>query len=228
MGNGEDGQTQSKDEIIQIFSDFMARIAKFDELVSMGSKLLVGFQQALGFMVQPSISKTSALVEHIIKAHNSERVRSYVEAGCINYYDGEQNLTKLHTCSIGLLDYINKAKVVVDELECLVGDVASAVETANRKDEDVNHDLDSRISSNDEEEIPLSDHSKPGVAEYAATMAIIYHMMKQDYTMQVRIVSSLGAHSSPGELETYCQMWFLRPFIDDEIMHEAWSLVPQK
>ncbi|KAK6144776.1 hypothetical protein DH2020_021596 [Rehmannia glutinosa] len=55
-------------------------------------------------------------------------------------------------------------------------------------------------------------------------MAIIYSMVKQDYTMQVRIVSSLNHKSSPGELETYCQMWSLRPFVDDDIMHKAWSL----
>lgn len=33
--------------------------------------------------------------------------------------------------------------------------------------------------------MPSSDLSKPEVVDYATTMAIIYSMVKQDYTMQV-------------------------------------------
>ncbi|KAL0340738.1 UNVERIFIED_CONTAM: hypothetical protein Sradi_4590600 [Sesamum radiatum] len=114
----------------------------------------------------------------------------------------------------------------MNELENLLDDAASIVQTAKEKYEDINHNLDSVITSSDKEEVPLSDLSTPKVTDYATMMAIIYSMVKQDYTMQVRIVSSLNLKSSPGELETYCQMWSLRPFVDDDIMHRAWSLVP--
>ncbi|CAI9773940.1 unnamed protein product [Fraxinus pennsylvanica] len=38
---------ESKEKIIQFFSDFMTRITMLEELADVGSKLLVGFQQAL-------------------------------------------------------------------------------------------------------------------------------------------------------------------------------------
>jgi len=41
--------------------------------------------------------------------------------------------------------------------------------------------------------------------------------------LQEKIVSSLSLKSSSGELECYCQMWSLRPFIDDQIMQQALS-----
>ncbi|KAK4403881.1 hypothetical protein Sango_0756700 [Sesamum angolense] len=181
MENEEHGHSESKDEIIKIYSEFMLRITKFEELVSIGSRLLLGFHQAL----------------------------------------------EVQTCHIGLKDHMNKAKIVMNELENLLDDAASIVQTAKEKYEDINHNLDSVITSSDKEEVPLSDLSTPKVTDYATMMAIIYSMVKQDYTMQVRIASSLNLKSSPGELETYCQMWSLRPFVDDDIMHRAWSLVPK-
>ncbi|CAK9136116.1 unnamed protein product [Ilex paraguariensis] len=67
---------------------------------------------------------------------------------------------------------------------------------------------------------------KPEVTDYAAMMAILYSMVKQDCIMQEKIVTSLSLKSSSEELESYCLMWSLRPFVDDEIMCEAWKLLP--
>ncbi|CAI9767477.1 unnamed protein product [Fraxinus pennsylvanica] len=126
---------ESKEKIIQIFSDFMTRITMFEELVDAGSKLLVGFQQAL-------------------------------------------------------------ARGVVSELECLLHDASGAIQTAN-------------------ENWPLfqGEHSNGNLDSYLA-------MYENE-----RIVRSLNLKSSPGELESYCLMWSLRPFVDDDIIREAWSLV---
>lgn len=132
----------------------------------------------------------------------------------------------MRTCHLGLQDFINKAEIVVNELESLLEVAASAVQTSKEKDEDISCSLESCITSSDQEEAPSKGISRPEVADYASMMAIIYSMVKQDYTMQVRIVSSLCHKSSQGELETYCQMWSLRPFVDDEIMRKAWNLVP--
>lgn len=64
------------------------------------------------------------------------------------------------------------------------------------------------------------------MTNYAVLMGIIYSMVKQDYVMQERIVNSLNLKSLSGELESYCVMWSLRPFIMDEVMHHAWRLIP--
>lgn len=132
----------------------------------------------------------------------------------------------MHTCHLGLLDYINKGKIVINELECLLDDAAAVVQIANEKNDEVKCCSDSVVSLTHEEEVPSSDLSQP--EDFASAMAIIYSMVKQDYTMQVQIVSSLNHKSSPGELETYCQMWSLRPFVDDDVMHRAWRLVPKR
>lgn len=217
-------QLEPKEKIISIYSDFMMRITQFEELVSVSSRFLVSFQQAIGFLQRAPIDKVSTLMERIISVHGSRRVLSYFEAGCVNSHDSVQHVSKLRTCHLGLQDFITKAKIVVNELESLLGVAASVVQTSNEKDcEDISC---SSITLSDQEEAPSTGISRPEVADYASMMAIIYSMVKQDYTMQVRIVSSLCHKSSQGELETYCQMWSLRPFVDDEIMRKAWNLVP--
>ncbi|KAL3810492.1 hypothetical protein ACJIZ3_000016 [Penstemon smallii] len=219
MEIGEDGQRQSKEKFLRTFSDFMTKIAEYEELMTIGSILLGEFRQALGFIGRPPIDKTSTLVKGIIKAHGTKRLLSYVEAGSLNSHDTIQNASKLHTCHPGLQEHICKAKSILNELKCLVDNDALMLQSIMEEDEDVNP-----IIGN--EEVSWSDPSKPKTVDYVALMAIIYGMVKQDYTMQDRIVSSLTLKSSPGELETYCQMWSLRPFIDDDIMQKAWSLIP--
>lgn len=94
MDSGEHFQNESKVKIIAIYSDFMMRITQFEELVPLGSRLLVSFQQALGLLGRAPIDKTSTLVERIIDAHGSRRVLAYFEAGCANSHDRVQNVSK--------------------------------------------------------------------------------------------------------------------------------------
>lgn len=121
--------------------------------------------------------------------------------------------------------------------------IASSEQTATEKDEDFNSNLNSSITSTDQ------DQGRPDLEDYGTMMAIIYSMVKRDYTMQVdvlrlllattiarrfltyralqdRIVSSLNLKSSLEALETYCKMWSLRPFVDDDMVRRAWNLVP--
>ncbi|XP_047955182.1 uncharacterized protein LOC125201207 [Salvia hispanica] len=244
MENGEHLQRESMEEIVAIYSDFMMRIAQFDELVPVGSRFLVSFQQALGFLRRPPIDTTSALVERILNAHRTRRVQSYFQAGCANNHDRVQNVRKLHTSHLGLQDYISKAKVVVDELKSFLGNAATVVQTSNdnnRKDSSFNSDLciaasEQTATEKDEEDISFylnsfitsteQDQGRPDLEDYGSMMAIIYSMVKQDYTMQDQIVSSLNLKSPQEELETYCQMWSLRPFVDDDMVRRAWNLVP--
>ncbi|KAF5942499.1 hypothetical protein HYC85_020141 [Camellia sinensis] len=76
------------------------------------------------------------------------------------------------------------------------------------------------------EETVSSELPKPEHTDYAAMMSVIYSMVKLDYIMQQRIISSLNLKSSSGELESYSLMWSLRPFINNDIMHQAWRLIP--
>ncbi|XP_017231168.1 uncharacterized protein LOC108205672 isoform X2 [Daucus carota subsp. sativus] len=227
------------DKIYQIFSDFMTRITKFEELLDVGCRLLVGFQQALVFLRKPSIAKSSNLVESIIKANATRRVSSYVEAGCVNTHNRVQNMNKLHTCQVGLLKHLKEvhtcqvgllkhlkeAKDTVNELEALVEDITvelSAENLAHLQLEDTTH-LPGTTS--DEELILSSEPRKVEITDYATMMAVIYSMVKQDYFMQEKIVSALNLNSSFEELESYSLMWSLRPYIDDEVMHQAWRLI---
>ncbi|CDP04269.1 unnamed protein product [Coffea canephora] len=84
----------SYEKMYQIFSDFMARITRFEELVDVGNRFLVGFQQGLDFLRRPPIDTTSELVANIIKANETRRLSSYIEAGCVNMHDRKQCLGK--------------------------------------------------------------------------------------------------------------------------------------
>ncbi|XP_018632684.1 uncharacterized protein LOC107791154 isoform X2 [Nicotiana tabacum] len=207
---------KAKEKIFQTFSEFMIRITKIDELAEVGSRLLVGFQQGLEYMRRPPIEKNSGLVERIIRENETKRLSSYVEAGCLNAHDTLQNMSK--------------SKCVVDELACLLKDAEAVVQVMNCSlaqmgERNVDTGTDSLETSNYEEEGLPVDVLKHEVIDIATMMAILYGMLKHDYTMQEKIVSSLNLTSSSGQLESYSSMWSLRPYIDDEIMHKAWKLV---
>ncbi|XP_060201097.1 uncharacterized protein LOC132629759 [Lycium barbarum] len=111
----EDGGSlyKPRHKISHTFSDFMIRITKFDELTEVGSRLLVGFQQGLEYLRRQPIEKNSELVERIIRGNETERLSSYIEAGCLNAHDSIQN--------------VSKSKCVVDELACLLKDAEAVV-----------------------------------------------------------------------------------------------------
>ncbi|GJY71869.1 hypothetical protein Tco_0475572 [Tanacetum coccineum] len=170
-------ETETKGKVVQIYSHFMARVAKFDVLADAGNTFLVSFRQALEFIRRPSIEKTSELFEKVIKANNTHRMQSYVKAGYAHTSIRAENL--------------NKSKDIIDELACLVEEVRLALEAASETLQDDNHDMD-----------PVSPTSS-----------------------EEKIVSALNLKTSSGELESYCLMWSLRPFVNDEIMHQAWRLI---
>ncbi|XP_052205068.1 uncharacterized protein LOC127809929 [Diospyros lotus] len=220
-------------KIFQIFSDFMTRVAKFEELVSSGSKSLAGFQQGLEFLRRPPINKTSELIERIFTANETRRVAVYVEAGCVSVHDRIQNISKLHTCQLGLLDHLTKAKSTVNELEGLVKEMTGVMQTTNDskahflQEAAIKNEFDLEpVNSYKDEATSSCEPQKPEVIDYATTMGVIYSMVKQDFNMQEKIISSLNLKSSSGELESYNLMWSLRPFVNDEIMHQAWRFIP--
>lgn len=139
-------------------------------------------------------------------------------------------ISEVHTSLLGLRNHLIKVKSLLNDLESLLEDARAALQTANEHfspllDKEPVDGLDLQESSGEDEMAP-SPLREPEVTDYAALMGIIYSMVKQDYVMQDKIVASLNLKSSSGELESYCLMWSLRPYINDQIMHLAWKLVP--
>ncbi|XP_059457494.1 uncharacterized protein LOC132187259 isoform X2 [Corylus avellana] len=234
----EQGELNSEleEKIYLIYKDFLLRVTKFEELVAVGARLLAGFQQGLEYLRRCPIDRTSALVKNIIEANETKRLKSYFDAGCINAHDGVQNVSKLQTCVLGLHDHLSKAKNILSEVESLLEDVTGAMQNVNGtlspiNDEYFGDGLNEQAISNTKE-VASSQLQRPEVAECAVLMAFVYSMLKKDYEMQYytllqeKIVSALNFKASPGELEGYCQMWSLRPFVNDETMHQAWKLIP--
>ncbi|KAG4395101.1 hypothetical protein GLYMA_20G162400v4 [Glycine max] len=140
----------------------------------------------------------------------------------------------VRSCTHGLCNHISKAKEILNELEGLLGDVTNAIQTTDGNLLALS-DLDFDVELNEpEEKDALSRSQSPDVTttkkkksidvpHLAMVMAFIYSMVKQDYLMQEKIVSALDVKMPSEELESYCQMWSLRPFINDEIVHQAWE-----
>ncbi|KAM7265529.1 hypothetical protein ACFE04_003212 [Oxalis oulophora] len=207
-------ESQVNEKLFDTFKDFMTGVTKIEELGVEGNKLLTGYQQGLEFIRRPPINQTSKLIEKIIKMNETDRLKSYIEAGCINNHARLQNL--------------NKSKAILDELECLLGDANEILQTENEclarlHDKDITNGLSHLVVTEEEE---ASRTHEPQITDYAVMMSIIYCMLNQDYAMQEKIVTSLSLTSPSGELESYCLMWSLRPFISDEVMHQAWTFIP--
>ncbi|XP_077234041.1 FAD-binding protein isoform X3 [Tasmannia lanceolata] len=196
----------------QIFSNFMTRVTKFEELVAIGSRLLVGFHHELDSLRRPPLYKMSKVVEGIIEANQSERMKAYVDAGCKHVHVAVQNMSKL--------------KALLDELECLmegVVDVVSAVNKIISQFDLLVHEADCFEKQGEAETSRLQCQK---ISDYAVMMRIIYSMFKLDCSMQEKIILSLKENSPPDELESYCLMWDLRPFVNEGIMHQAWRFIP--
>ncbi|KAF5178770.1 Fad-binding protein [Thalictrum thalictroides] len=205
-----------------IFQDFMTKITKFDEMVSIASKLLVGFHQQLELLQSPPLNKTSQVVDNIVKANQTDRVKAYAQSGCRITSDGIQ---KVNTCQQGLRDHLSKAKGELNELQLLMDDLVCVLQTANTSTSQCQDERFSDAVLHPKEEIEYTPPIKPEVSDYAVMMAIMYNMLIQEYSMQEKIVSSLRLNSSSGELESYCLMWSVRPFVNDDIMHQAWRFI---
>ncbi|TKY58761.1 tRNA-dihydrouridine(20) synthase [NAD(P)+] [Spatholobus suberectus] len=227
-------------EIFHKLRDFMTGITKMDELGIAGSRLLSDFQQALEFIGRPPIDTNSKLVDKIIVANETRRLKAYLNSGSMKLNESIQSVTNLHSCTHGLHNHISKAKEILNELEGLLGDVTSAIQTTHGNllplsDLDFDVELNEQATCNDLEGNDAMSHSQSlavtttkkkkntNGTHLSKLMAFIYSMVRQDYLMQEKIVSALDLKMSSEELESYCQMWSLHPFINDEIVHQAWE-----
>ncbi|KAJ8638206.1 hypothetical protein MRB53_012473 [Persea americana] len=89
------------------------------------------------------------------------------------------------------------AKVLLDELECLMEDGIGVMRAENE--------------------------SSLQFLDKLSAFDLVHHATCFE---KERIIMSLDRNTSSGELESYCLMWDLRPFINEVVMHQAWRYIP--
>ncbi|KAJ8494195.1 hypothetical protein OPV22_015916 [Ensete ventricosum] len=212
-----------------IFLDFMTKTAKYEELVDVGKRFLIGFHGAIEKFRSSEFQKTSENVAVTIGANWNDRMKVYVEAGYRHHQQSVQNISNLHICVLGLQDHLKKVETLLDELVCLMEDAIGVSQAANQSitallDDTPSEEMLCLVRSFEEEtkHIHLQDTSISQVI----IMRVISDMLKLDCDMQKNIVGALNLKTSSPELESYCLMWDLHPYINDDVMHLAWRLVP--
>ncbi|MCL7035603.1 hypothetical protein MKW94_022461 [Papaver nudicaule] len=218
-------------KVYQIFSDFMMRVMKFEELVSVGSSFLAGLHQHLELLRRRPIHKTSDVVEGVIKANGTKRLKAYLKSGCINLDEGVQSVSKLIECQKGLQEHMSKVRGLLSEVEGLMTAVQGVLTSAceykfSFEGQHTAGGFVVRRAELEKEEMESIHPRRPSASDYAAIMCSIYNMLKQDFIMQEKIIVSTEiCHPSSEELGSYTTMWTLRPYIKDEIISEAWKFV---
>ncbi|BAF21246.1 Os07g0264900, partial [Oryza sativa Japonica Group] len=176
---------------------------------------------------RPKLLTESGAISEIVKSNLSDRMRSYLEAGCTHHNETIQNMNKLHSCQEKLNDHISKAKLLLEELHILEEDVYSTtlkacLSSLRHMDDCPDDNSLTNIFSEDEQQ---SGDLLDKAVSCASVMVLVHNMLKLDYTMQEKIVKALCIKTASSELEGYCQMWDLRPYIDDNVIQLAWQFV---
>ncbi|KAF8757471.1 hypothetical protein HU200_010995 [Digitaria exilis] len=216
----------------------MTKVAQFDEQAESGNRLLVRFRQELEYFRRPQIPAESEVMNQILKSNRTGRMTSYLEAGCRLHCQNITNINQLRSCEDGLKDHINKAKALLEDLECLVEDVYGITLSASFSALEVSDSpsIDSKLTTEpsimEEQGVSTLQEGDKNVEQLdsdvslVTVMIIVRNMLKLDYTMQEKIVGALSLKTPSSELEGYCLMWGLRPFIDDNVMRLAWKMCP--
>ncbi|XP_031500438.1 uncharacterized protein LOC116264394 isoform X1 [Nymphaea colorata] len=214
-----------------IFLDFMTRVAEFEELVNVGGRFLSTYKSELELFRRPPLQMKTTVIKEIMEANNSGWMRSYIEAGCRHQHTDIDNINKLNMCQQGIHEHIVKATTLLDELGCLMENVLVLVKEEIEK---LSHYMDELqddglvyplIRAEEEPENINQYHQNTSVSECATMMQAVYGMLEDDYVMQEKIVSSLNLSTPSEALESYCFMWDLRPFVDNDIIRAAWRHV---
>ncbi|WVZ61212.1 hypothetical protein U9M48_011123 [Paspalum notatum var. saurae] len=217
-----------------VFIVFMTKVAQFEELAESGERLLMRFRQELEYFQRPPIPKESDVMNQIVKSNCTVRMRSYLQAGCRLHCPDISNINQLSSSEDGLKDHINKVKILIKEIECLVEDVYGITLTASLSALEVadSHCIENMASTDccftegmQREEGKSADQLDSDVS-LVTVMVMVLNMLKLDYTMQEKIVGALSLKTPSAELEGYCLMWDLHPYIDDDVMRLAWNMCP--
>ncbi|XP_037407048.1 uncharacterized protein LOC119269349 [Triticum dicoccoides] len=217
----------SKEEARRCFFDFMTKVTQYEELVDAGKMFLVKFRQELEHFRRPMIPMESGAVSQLVKSNYTDRLKSYLEAGCHLQHQSIWNINQLQSCEEKLEDHINKAKVLIEELECLAEDVYSTTLTASLSILEASDcsDGDNNLPADCSEDEGQSVDPLDSAVSYSSVMILVQNMLKLDYSMQEKIVKALCLKTPSSELDGYCLMWDLRPYIDDNVMQLAWKFI---
>lgn len=211
------------------FPEFMTRVALFEELVDGGRRSLARFRQELEYFRRPRLPSESDTMGEIVRSNCTDRMKSYLESGCSLHCQNISNLNQLNSCEGELKGYINKVNALLEELQCLVEDAYDATLTANLRAIEVADERTADNKMNDESrfteemEVQQPADQLDRDSSLVMVMILVYNMLKLDYTMQEKIIGSLSLKSSSTELDGYCLMCELRPYVDDDVMHLAWK-----
>ncbi|XP_042472120.1 uncharacterized protein LOC122054748 [Zingiber officinale] len=215
------------EKITRIFRDYMTKVTEFEELADVGKRFLTGFHRVTAMFRTVELQKTSNNISRIIDANWNEHMKTYVEAGCKQQSQSVQNM---YNCK--LLPFMQTklaSEALFNELDCLKEHAIAATEAATKSvtalDDSFCEEMLKDISFEEEKE-PLPKHPQDTSISEVMLMKIISDMLKLDYAMQKNIVLNLNIGTSVSELEGYCLMWNLHPYIDDDIIHRAWRYVP--
>ncbi|KAM3333233.1 hypothetical protein ACQJBY_028379 [Aegilops geniculata] len=217
----------SKEEARRCFFDFMTKVTQYEELVDAGKMFLVKFRQELEHFRRPMIPMESDAVSQLVKSNYTDRLKSYLEAGCHLQHQSIRNINQLQSCEEKLEDHINKAKVLIEELDCLAEDVYSTTLTASLSILEASDcfDGDDNLPADSCEDEGQSVDPLDSAVSYSSVMILVHNMLKLDYSMQEKIVKALCLKTPSSELDGYCLMWDLRPYIDDNVMQVAWKFI---
>lgn len=218
-----------------VFMEFMTKVTQFEKLAESGERLFGRFCEELEYFRRPQIPKESDVMNQILKSNCTARMRSYIEAGCRLHCKNISNINQLSSCEDRLKDHIKKVKILLEELECLVENVYGITLTASLSALEVSDSqcLDNMLSTDccpmegvsTQEEDKSADQLDTDVS-LVTVMVMVRNMLKLDYMMQEKIVSALSLKTPSSELEGYCLMWNLRPYIDDDVMSLAFEMCP--
>ena len=85
----------SKEEARRCFFDFMTKVTQYEELVDAGKMFLVKFRQELEHFRRPMIPMESGAVSQLVKSNYTDRLKSYLEAGCHLQHQSIRNINQL-------------------------------------------------------------------------------------------------------------------------------------
>ncbi|KAG6505471.1 hypothetical protein ZIOFF_037827 [Zingiber officinale] len=203
------------ENITRIFRDYMTKVTEFEELADVGKRFLTEFHRVTAMFRTVELQKTSNNISRIIDANWNEHMKTYVEAGCKQQSQSVQNMYN--------------SEALLNELDCLKEDAIAITEAATKSatalDDSFCEEMLKDISFEEGKE-PLPKHPQDTSISEVMLMKIISDMLKLDYAMQKNIVLNLNIGTSVSELEGYCLLWNLHPYIDDDIIHRAWQYVP--
>ncbi|XP_024364177.1 uncharacterized protein [Physcomitrium patens] len=212
------------------------RVVSLEDMSKLSSQMLAVFQQELEMFRRSPLNNSSVLIQ-VLASQASERLVAYQEAGYRHCHTDHAVLVKLDNALKGLQNHVQQARGVMEEIQGLLGEANGIM----------HEDLSARLNN-----VALIDgegSSEPAQEEdvgqgagchvqvtslrtkvrqlftpdYVTTMAAIYTMLQQDFTMQERVVGTLGLDLSSELLQNYQMMWTLRPFVDESVVEEALS-----